>query len=207
RLDGIPLAIELAAARIAMLTPADLAQRLDQSFRLLAGGRHSAVERHQTLRATIDWSYDLLSETEQLGLARLSVFAGGVALEAAEVVTAGGMVDGYDVFDHLATLVARHLVVADTDGVETRYRLLETIRQYAQDHLDTSGDGERLRVLHADYYAGFAETATANIRRNGGRGGESRPRRGADNPPRPPPPGTHHPPLHPPLPLLPPPDG
>ena len=120
------------------------------------------MERHQTLRAAIDWSYELLSEGEQLVLTRLSIFAGGFSLEAAEAVTRGGAVETDEVFEHLATLVARSLVVADTEGVDTRYRLLETIRQYAQEHLDTSGDGDRLRAEHAAYYAGFSETAIAN---------------------------------------------
>ncbi|MEX2031359.1 MAG: LuxR family transcriptional regulator, partial [Dehalococcoidia bacterium] len=144
-LDGIALAIELAAARVAMLTPPDLARRLDQRFRLLSGGQRSAVERHQTLRAAVDWSYDLLSEAEQQLLDRLSIFVGGFSLDAAETVAAGGVVAPDAVFDALAALVARSLVVADTEGVDTRYRLLETIRQYAQEHLDGGGDGDRLR--------------------------------------------------------------
>jgi predicted ATPase/class 3 adenylate cyclase len=162
RLDGIALAIELAAARVAMLTPAEVAQRLDQRFRLLASGQRTTVERHQTLRAAIDWSYELLGETEQLLLARLSVFAGGFSLDAVEVVTVGGAVETNEVFELLATLVSRSLVIADTDGVETRYRLLETIRQYAQEHLDDSGDGDRLRAAHGAYFAVFAELAIPN---------------------------------------------
>ncbi|MEX0663632.1 MAG: tetratricopeptide repeat protein [Acidimicrobiia bacterium] len=162
RLDGIALAIELAAARVAMLTPAEVARRLDQRFRLLGGGQRTAVERHQTLRAAIDWSYELLSETEQLLLDRLSIFVGGFSLEDAEAVTADGAIEGADVFELLATLVARSLVVADTDGDETRYRLPETIRQYAQERLDGSGDGDRLRAVHAAYFAGFAEAAITN---------------------------------------------
>jgi len=161
RLDGIALAIELAAARVAMLTLPELARRLDDRFRLLAGGQRTAVERHQTLRAAIDWSYKLLSETEQVLLARLSVFAGGFSLDAAEAVAAGGAVGRDDVFELLAALVARSLVVADTEGLEARYRLLETIRQYAQECLDDSGDGDRLRAEHAAYYAGLAEVAIA----------------------------------------------
>jgi tetratricopeptide (TPR) repeat protein len=121
------------------------------------------VERHQTLRAAIDWSYELVGEDEQLLLARLSVFAGGFSLEAAEAVTAGGAVENDEVFERLAVLVAGSLVMADTEGVETRYRLLETIRQYAQEHLDSSGDGDRLRTQHAVYYAGFGEVAIANV--------------------------------------------
>jgi len=163
RLDGIALAIELAAARTEMLSPADIARRLDQRFRLLGGGARTAVERHQTLRAAIDWSYDLLDEREQLLLQRLSIFAGGFSLEAAEAVADGGPVDADDVFELLAALVARSLVAADTDAVETRYRLLETIRQYAQDHLDAGGDGERLRTAHAAYFADFTDAVVAGI--------------------------------------------
>jgi predicted ATPase len=181
RLDGIALAIELAAARVAMLTPVEVARRLDQRFRLLAGGQRTAVERHQTLRAAIDWSYELLSESEQCLLARLSVFAGGFTLEAAEAVTAGGTVNADEVFELLATLVARSLVVADTEGIETRYRLLETIRQYAQEHLDASGDGDRLRREHALYYAGFAEAAIPNLAGPDGMQWEGRFEREFDN--------------------------
>jgi predicted ATPase len=159
RLDGIALAIELAAARVAMLTPNELMRRVDQSFRLLAGGRRTAVERHQTLRAAIDWSYELLTPVEQLLLDRLSVFAGGFSLEAVELVTSGDGVDADNVFDLLASLVARSLVVAETDDLDARYRLLETIRQYAQEHLDGSGDGDLLRSRHAVYFAEFAESA------------------------------------------------
>jgi hypothetical protein len=163
RLDGIALAIELAAARVAVLTPAEIAQRLDSRFRLLAGGQRTTVERHQTLRAAIDWSYELLDEAEQLLLARLSVFAGGFALVAAEAVTPGSPIQADDVFELLATLVARSLVAAETEGPEARYRLLETIRQYAQEHLDASGEGDRLRSAHADYFAAFSETAVPSF--------------------------------------------
>ena len=181
RLDGIALAIELAAARVAMLTVPELARRLDSRFRLLAGGQRTAVERHQTLRAAIDWSYELLSETEQLLLARLSVFAGGFSLEAAEAVTVGDVVEPNDVFDLLAALVARSMVVADTEGIEARYRLLETIRQYAQECLDDSGDGDRLRTKHAAYYAGFAEVAIAGAVGSDGIAWERRLEREFDN--------------------------
>ena len=163
RLDGIALAIELAAARVAMLTPTDIARRLDQRFRLLAGGQRSTVERHQTLRATVDWSYELLAEPERVLLDRLSVFAGGFSIEGAEFVSAGGVVDEDDVFDLLATLVARSLVIADTEGVDARFRLLETIRQYAQEHLEQDGDSDRLRTRHGAYYAALAEEANAGV--------------------------------------------
>jgi predicted ATPase/class 3 adenylate cyclase len=181
RLDGIALAIELAAARASMLTPADLAERLDQRFRLLGGGHRGGVERHQTLRAAIDWSYELLSEAEQRLLAALSVFAGGFSLEAAEAIATAGGVDADQVFELLAALVARSLVVADTEGVETRYRLLETIRQYAQEHLDHSGAGDELHTAHASYYAAFGETAIANIWDPNGVAWERRLRREFDN--------------------------
>jgi predicted ATPase len=162
RLDGIALAIELAAARVAMLTPSELARRLDQRFRLLAGGQRGVVERHQTLRAAIDWSYELLSEAEQLLLARLSVFAGGFSLDAAESVTAGGAVEADLVFDLLSALVTRSLVFADTVGADTRFRLLETIRQYAQEHLDDGDSATDLHTAHAAYYASFGEVAIHN---------------------------------------------
>jgi predicted ATPase/class 3 adenylate cyclase len=163
RLDGIPLAIELAAARVGMLTPAELAGRLDQRFRILAGGQRSGgIERHETLRATIDWSYELLAEAEQVLLARLSVFVGGFSLHAAEAVGDGGVLHADAVFEFLAHLVGHHLVEADDTGVETRYRLLETIRQYARERLDDSGDAARLHTAHAVYYADFGEDAIAN---------------------------------------------
>ena len=158
RLDGIPLAIELAAARIPTISPAELAGRLDRRFRVLAGGRRGAVERHQTLRAAIDWSFDLLSPAEQILLTRLSVFAGGCDLRACEEVCAGGVVEADDVLDLLAGLVARSLVVADHDGPVTRYRLLETIRQYGEERLDPT-EAEGLRAAHATYYAELAEQA------------------------------------------------
>ena len=113
RLDGIPLALELAAARVVAISPSELARRLDQRFELLAGGRRGAIERHQTLRAAIDWSYALLSEQEQRMLGRLSVFAGGWTLEAAEAVTIGVGIELKMVLDHLTSLVMQSLVIAD----------------------------------------------------------------------------------------------
>jgi predicted ATPase/class 3 adenylate cyclase len=181
RLDGVALAIELAAARVAMLTPAELARRLDQRFRLLTGGQRGAIERHQTLRAAIDWSYDLLSGTEQVLLARLSVFAGGFTLEAAEAVTPGGVLAADEVFEVLAALVARSLVVAETEDMDSRYRLLETIRQYAQEHLDDSGNGDRLRRAHAAYYADFGEYTIPKIAGRDGIEWERRVDRESDN--------------------------
>jgi len=156
RLDGVPLAIELAAARIGAMTPSELARRLDRRFRLLTGGDRVAIERHQTLRATIDWSYELLSDPERQLLIRLSVLAGGFTLEAAEAVCAGQLIEVDDVLDLLATLVARSLVVATPTGAETRYRLLETIRQYGEERLAEAGETDPLRARHADYYIEFA---------------------------------------------------
>jgi predicted ATPase/class 3 adenylate cyclase len=157
RLDGIPLAIELAAARVVALSPSELAARLDDRFRVLGGGRRGAVERHQTLRAAVDWSYDLLDETEQRFLERLSVFAGGFTLHAAEAVASGDGIEAHTVLDVLATLVARSLVVADRHGSETRYRLYETIRQYADEQLENRGDAEGVRDAHARYFVQYME--------------------------------------------------
>jgi predicted ATPase len=154
RLDGIALAIELAAARIAAMTPSELARRLERSFAVLAAGRRGAVAHHQTLRATIDWSYRLLAEPEQRLLARLSVFAGGCTLDAAEKVCAGDGIGSDTVFELLARLVAQSLVVTEAHGSESRYRLLETIRQSGEERLDEVGETERWRARHADFYAG-----------------------------------------------------
>jgi predicted ATPase/class 3 adenylate cyclase len=164
RLDGIPLAIELAAARVRSLTPGELADRLDERFRLLAGGRRTAVERHQTLQRAIDWSYDLLSPTEQRALDRLAVFIGDFSLVAAESVIADEAIDALEVMDLLGRLVDKSLVLAeDTDGV-TRYRLLETIRQYAQARLEASGDAEAFRHKHACHFATVAAEAGRGMR-------------------------------------------
>jgi predicted ATPase/class 3 adenylate cyclase len=155
RLDGIALAIELAAARVPAMTPAELAGRLDRSFAVLADGRRGAVERHQTLRAAIDWSFELLTDPEQTLLGRLAAFAGGCTLEAAEAVCGGDGVDPDAVFGLLASLVARSLVVAEERGPQSRYRLLETVRQYAEERLGKAGGTERWRARHADYYVSF----------------------------------------------------
>jgi predicted ATPase len=152
RLDGVPLAIELAAARVPAMTPAELARRLDRSFAVLAGARRGAADRHQTLRAAIDWSFDLLAEPEQALLGRLAVFAGGCTLEAAEKVCGGDGIDPEMVSGLMASLVARSLVVADQHGSESRYRLLETIRQYGEELMQGSGQTERWQARHAEYY-------------------------------------------------------
>jgi len=163
RLDGVPLAIELAAARVGAMTPSELVRRLDRRFRLLTGGDRVAIERHQTLRATIDWSFDLLTESERQLLVRLSVFAGGFTLEAAEAVCAGELIEVDDVLELLATLMARSLVVATATGADTRYRLLETIRQYGEERLAGSGETDTLRARHADYYIEFGAVAYRGI--------------------------------------------
>jgi predicted ATPase/class 3 adenylate cyclase len=155
RLDGIALAVELAAARVPAMTPSELAGRLARSFAILGTGRRGAAARQQTLRATIDWSFQLLAGPEQALLTRLAVFAGGCTLEAAEAVCGGEGIDPDMVFDLLAALVARSLVAADDNGPETRYRLLETIRQYGEEHISAAGEAERWRARHAGYYAGL----------------------------------------------------
>ena len=161
RLDGLPLAIELAAARVTALTPQQIAERLDDCFRLLGRARHAALPRHETLRATIDWSYALLDPVQREVLARLSVFAGGCTLAAAEAVCAGEQIHRADVFVHVCALVDRSLVIAEMSGAETRYRLLETVRQYAAERLDTEGTAELVRRRHAEYFVAAAERAAA----------------------------------------------
>jgi predicted ATPase len=157
RLDGIPLAIELAAARVRALTPEKLAERLTDRFRLLIGGSRTAMPRQQTLRATIDWSYELLGEHERAVLRRLSVFAGGWSLEAAEAVCAGEGIESDGVLDLLTRLVDKSLVVmGDVDGM-LRYHLLETIRQYASEKLSDTEEGTRVRDRHFDYFLQLGE--------------------------------------------------
>ena len=153
RVDGIALAIELAAALVPVMTVAELARRLERNFAVLGAGRRGGEARHQTLRATIDWSFNLLTEPEQALLGRLAVFAGGCTPEAGEAVCGGEGIDPGAVFDLLAKLVMRSLVVAEDKGTETRYRLLEPIRQYGEQHLDQAGQAGRWRARHAGYYA------------------------------------------------------
>jgi predicted ATPase/class 3 adenylate cyclase len=164
QLDGVPLAIELAAARVGSLSANDIARRLDQRFRLLTGGRRTALERHQTLRAAVDWSYDLLDATDALLFNRLAVFAGGFALDAAESVVADERIDTDDVVDVLSRLVARSMVVADESDGEMRYRLLETMRQYARERLDSTGEGDVVRRRHADHYASVVEAVAVGVK-------------------------------------------
>src|SRR5579884_1061615 len=151
RLDGIPLAIELAAARIKVLSADQIAARLDDRFRLLTGGSRTALPRQQTLRALIDWSYDLLSEAERTLLRRLSVFAGGWTLEAAEAVCSA------DALHLLTSLVDKSLAVYEEQAGEARYRLLETVREYARDRLLESGEMEEVRERHFAFFLRMAE--------------------------------------------------
>ena len=161
RLDGIPLALELAAARVRALSVDEIAARLKDRFRLLTSGDRTALPRQQTLRASIDWSYDLLTDDERALLRRLSVFAGGWTLEAAEAVGANGNVNKEDVLDLLTNLVEKSLVITDFDG--GRYRLLETVREYAQERLDESGERDQTCARHLDFYAALAETAMPEL--------------------------------------------
>jgi predicted ATPase/DNA-binding CsgD family transcriptional regulator/DNA-binding XRE family transcriptional regulator len=163
-LDGIPLALELAAARIATVSPQQLAARLDDRFRLLTGGSRTAPPRQQTLRAMFDWSYGLLSDAERVLLERVAVFAGGWSLEAAETVCAGGPIAAQAVLDLLGRLVARSLVVVVSEADDpVRYRLLETVRQYAWERLVERGEDAWLRQRHCRYFLALAEEAHPHL--------------------------------------------
>jgi non-specific serine/threonine protein kinase len=157
RLDGIPLAIELAAARVKMLAPRQIAERLDHRFRLLTGGDRWALPRHQTMTALIDWSYDLLTSREQLFFESLSVFAGGCTLEAATALCAIDDEGDIEVIDLVASLVTKSLLVAELIGNEQRYRLLESSRQYARDKLMARGEYEQVARRHALVYLELAQ--------------------------------------------------
>jgi predicted ATPase/class 3 adenylate cyclase len=161
RLDGIPLAIELAAARVRALSVEQIAARLGDRFRLLTGGSRTALPRQQTLRALIDWSYALLNADEQKLFMRLSVFAGGFTLAAAEVVGAGGGIDAPDVLDLLAALVEKSLVELDAAG--ERYRMLETVCAYAQQRLDETGDADTTRTRHLTFFVALADRAASEL--------------------------------------------
>jgi predicted ATPase/class 3 adenylate cyclase/DNA-binding CsgD family transcriptional regulator len=165
RLDGIPLALELAAARLGSISVSEINARLDQRFRLLTTGNRTALPRHQTLRALIDWSYDLLSSEEQIVFDRLSVFAGGWTLDAAEVVVRGDVAE-WQVLDLLAALVGKSLVQAEVIHGSTRYRLLETIRHYAAERLAlrAGSDLQDAHVAHRDHYLSLVETAAGRLR-------------------------------------------
>jgi len=163
RLDGIPLAIELAAARVKALPVEQIAERLDDRFHLLSGGSRAALPRQQTLRALVDWSHGLLSEAERVLLRRLSVFAGGWTVQAAEVVCAGDEIETADVLDLLTRLVEKSLVVLDAQAARPRYRMLETIRQYAAEKRDEAHEGDHLRDRHLEHFCAIAEAAEPNF--------------------------------------------
>ena len=161
RLDGIPLALELAAARMAVLPVEQIVRLLDQRFRLLASGSRSDLPRHQTLRALLDWSYELLDEAERQFFERLSVFAGGWTLAAAEIVGAGEVIAKDDVVYLLIALVEKSLVVADEDG--DRYRMLETVREYAREKLAIRGGANAVRERHRNFFLALAVNAEPNL--------------------------------------------
>ncbi len=157
RLDGIPLAIELAAARMKILSPGQLARQLDERFRILTGGDRTALPRQQTMRALIDWSYDLLSEQEQRLFRDLSVFAGSFSLQTATDVCASDTVGEFDVLDLLASLIDKSFVLSEPSENDTRYRLLESIRQYGREKSVEFGEAPGLSSRHASAYAVLAE--------------------------------------------------
>ncbi len=159
RLDGIPLAIELAAARVKVLSISNLAQRLNERFKILTGGSRSALPRQKTLSALIDWSYDLLTSQEQLLFARLGIFAGGFSLDAATSVCGSTGFDELDILDLLSSLTDKSLVVADTTGEQERYRLLESTAAYALEKLSAAGQLGALARRHAEYFRDQAEAA------------------------------------------------
>ena len=157
RLDGLPLAVELAAARLRTLSVAQIFERLDDTFRLLIGGRRAAPRRQQTLRAALDWSHDLLSPVERVLFRRVSVFTGGFNVEAAEQVCAGGPVEQPDVLELLTSLVDKSVVTIDHQAGTTRFRLLEPVKQYAHERLQLSGEIADVRERHALFFLEFAE--------------------------------------------------
>ncbi len=163
RLDGIPLAIELAAARVKVLSAEQIAARLDDSFRLLTGGSRDALPRQQTLRALIDWSYSLLAPAERTLFDRLAVFAGGWSLEAAEAIGAGGEIDAFDVLDLLMRLVDKSLVIKEETLGEARYRMLNTVGQYALEKLRESGEEPATRSKHFDFFVTLVESAKPHL--------------------------------------------
>lgn len=165
RLDGIPLAIELAAARVKILSVEEISSRLDDRFRLLTGGARTALPRQQTLRALIDWSYDLLSDQERLLLMRLAVFAGGWTLEAAEEICSGAGIESFEALDLLTQLNNKSLVnvVGQWQGKKARYRLLESIRQYSIEKLQESGEDALIHERHFDYYRQMIKQAELEL--------------------------------------------
>ncbi len=163
RLDGVPLAIELAAARVAAMTPTEIGERLDRRFKLLTGGRRAALSRQRTLHNTIDWSYQLLDPDERAIFDRLSVFADGFDLPAACAVAAEGA-EEYDVIDLLARLQAKSLIVAKRHGGATRYRMLETVREFAWEALTAGGGESEVGRRHAEHFAALARAMSLGRR-------------------------------------------
>ena len=164
RLDGIPLAIELAAGRVNIFSPEQIAAQLNECFRILTGGSRSALPRQQTLRASMDWSWDLLTDPERILLQRLSVFAGGWTLEAAEFVCTGAGLEKNRVAEGLIQLAEKSLVIVDQGSVGAgRYHLLDTIQQYAQEKLSEAGAGMAVRDRHLEYFLGLAERAEPEL--------------------------------------------
>jgi predicted ATPase/DNA-binding CsgD family transcriptional regulator len=163
RLGGIPLAIELAATRVKVLAVEQIAARLDDRFNLLTNGSRTAVPRHKTLRATIAWSYSLLSKKERTLLRRVSVFVGGWTLEAAEDVCGGEGIEPSQVLDLLTHLVDKSLVTGEEQTDAARYRMLETIREYAREKLENAGETDMLRLRHLDFFLELAERAESEL--------------------------------------------
>ena len=164
RLDGIALAIELAASRVKLLKVEQIASRLDDAFRLLTGGSRTALPRQQTLRALIEWSHNLLSEPEKILFRRLAIFASGWTMEAAEFVCSGDGIESEEVLDLMAHLVDKSLVVIVYEGTESRYRMLETIRQYGREKLAESGESETLRNRHMKFFCQLVERIEQGLR-------------------------------------------
>src|SRR5262249_54420837 len=162
RMDGLPLAVELAASGVRAFTPHDLAARLSDRFRLAIGSGRSGPGRHETLRGAISWSYELLPAAERTLFNQLAVFVGGFTLEAAEMIATVA-----DVAELLVGLVAKSLVVADVRGLTTRYSLLETLREYAAERLTQNNDTEATAARHAEYFATLAEQAQDVLRGHG----------------------------------------
>lgn len=162
-LDGLPLAIELAAVRVRSLSPKQIVDRLSDRYRLLTSGPRAVAPRHQSLQALVDWSYDLCSTEEQLLWARASVFAGGFDLEALEQVCSGESIDTEDVIDLVADLINKSILIKDGPGSPARYRMLETIREHGRQRLAASGDEDRMRRRHRDHYRRLAERASERV--------------------------------------------
>ena len=166
RLDGIPLAVELAAAWVRVLTPKQIAAGLDDRFVLLSGGPRGVSARHQTLRASLRWSHHLLDEADRVVFRRLAVFAGGFTLDAARAVCGESDESDHDPLLILGRLVDKSLVIVDEGAIEARYRLLDTVRQYAEERLETASETAAVRDRHLDFYLGLAERAEPELERD-----------------------------------------